>query len=124
MPCKRIASMVLGLTLILPVGAWAWDGITSGTVGRIQQYSDGSFVFQLTSLAALCPGPAPGSWSAVNGFVSAGPSGYPGMTADGVKAMLANLLAAKLSGRAVVVYANNNPTNPTGNSCVVGAIDF
>lgn len=113
-------ALLLAAASLGPVQAAAWDRYVHGTVGNIQLYADGSFTVTLAGGPSLCSGPAAGSWWAVNGLVST----RNGLTPDGVKAFYAALLSAKLSGRSVNLYTNNDAQNPTGQPCAIGALDL
>jgi hypothetical protein len=117
MVTKLISALVLAVVILLPTRASAWDRTTDGTVLVVDLYPDGGFTFVLSGYPALCSGPPQTSWNANHGAVSTG----NGISPDGVKAFLATVLAAKLAGRQVTVYADNNPTDPTA-PCVVGSI--
>jgi hypothetical protein len=95
-----------------------WDKRVTATIAQIQVNNDGTFSVALTGSPDLCTGPASKSWEAVHGVVS---TVYGGVTAEGVKALYAGLLAAQLSGRAVSLYTLNSPSKA---NCVIGAIDI
>ena len=131
-------ALLIALSVASPLSVFAnpgWDcgpgnlesnTCVVGTIGRIEQYADGGFVF---NLAIITGGATPfcaaiSTWSQSNAFVRAGSvtgvHGSTTVTADGVKAFLASLLAAKLSAGKVQVYTLY--TSAT-DQCVVGAID-
>lgn len=131
---NRIAALALIIGAIgSATPAAAWDRFSgSVAVDVIEAYMDGQFIVRFISNNAyvnLCSGPPPGSFAATYGVVAAG-ARFPNAdgtlrftSVEGVKLLYASLLAAKLSGRSVNVYANNDPASPSSNLCVIGVVD-
>lgn len=136
----KLQSILLAMSLlVVPVAAFAnvgWDcgpgnlesnTCAQGTISRIEQSADGSFIINFATVTAgsmpFCA--AVSTWWQNNAYIRAGSvtgvHGSTTVTVDGVKAFLANLLSAKLTGRTVSVYTLYSSAT---DQCVVGAIDL
>lgn len=112
-PKWRVPALAMLFTLLPSLALADYDGITEGRVAFFQGGgADGHFGFQLVGSPRLC---STGSDFAVWGLVG----DRAGHDPNGVKATLALLMAAKLTGANVKVYAYNLPFG----DCKVAAID-
>jgi len=112
MKCVTAIIAALTVTLGTPQFASASQTLTSVKVGSIHMYADNHFDANFS--APICDDSgAMQIWG--HTIVSTSPS----VTADGIKAMLSVLLAAKLSGRTVQIYTNGT-TGPGGMCFVIG----
>jgi MFS superfamily sulfate permease-like transporter len=118
MNIKGIA-LALAIVVLPAQSAWAWNKTTTGSVSVIEGWSDGSFYVTLVGSPNLCSGPTSASWDATYAQVAVA----AGATSDGVKTLLSILMSAKLAGKTVTLYVNNNSSNPSGAPCVLGAVD-
>jgi hypothetical protein len=124
------------MVVLWALPAVAWDGFVQNvTVRVIEPYMDGQFIVTFvqagtSTVVNLCPGPAQNTFASTWGVIKVGtpfpnPDGTNRLTsADGVKQLYATLLGAKLGGRPLNVYANNDPSAPTSNLCVIGVVDL
>jgi hypothetical protein len=106
-----LAALALAAIALLPKSALAWDVIQSGQVGLIETNDNSSFGVQLVGVSTLCPGLGAAAWFDPT---------WAGKTADGAKALLATLHAAKLSGLTVTLYGYNGGDG----MCHIGVIDL
>jgi hypothetical protein len=108
----------LSVTALLPNPALATSVYTTGLIQQITVSPGGnSFGFQLVGFPALCNQTTSGdrSWSGVT-------VGFGGtQTLEGLKEVLAALMAAKLRGSTVSVQADDN--GPNG-SCLLQSLQF
>jgi hypothetical protein len=119
---KQLAAMMM-MTIGLSSVALGWDspgGVApTGTVKWISIGPDGRFHFKLTGTVSLCG--TVGSGDTTIGTVLVTQTTTAGaVTDEGARALLSTLTAAKLSGKTIRVYADNN----TGYGCKVGVIDL
>ncbi len=112
--------LVVAVVTASSISTAAWVGTQTGQVGMIQVTQNGSFSITLKSGPALC---AAGGVNRAVGSVNIG-STVEGqvITAEGARAMLATLTAAKLAGTRVKIYAINGTSNSWG--CQIGAVDL
>jgi hypothetical protein len=104
------------LVLASPLTAFA-DTATVGTIDILATLSGGQAVnVTLTGGPALCSAVTPGSTISFGDLRV----GNGSVTSDGMKAIYATLLAAKLSGRTVTIYATNGTTSSFG--CIVTGV--
>lgn len=127
---------VAAMAVLWALPAMAWDAFVQNvTVRVLEPYMDGQFIVTFvqagtSTVVNLCPGPAQNTFASTWGAVKVGtpfpnPDGTSRLTsADGVKELYATLLSAKLAGRPLNIYANNDPTAPTSNLCVIGVVDL
>ena len=98
----RVLMLLAAAASMIPASAWP-DTWTTGQITAMDQFPDGGFALRLGD-NLVCP-ELGADWDRRFGVVSLQARGVPGdYTADGVKAMLAQALAAKLSGGAVTVF--------------------
>jgi len=88
------------------------ETVTTGQVALIDGADEGGFAFRLVGFPQLCGAPAT---LPQYGVITAS----DGVTQEKIKYMLAMVMAAKLAGLQVTVYASPSPTNP---GCAVRAI--
>lgn len=114
--------MVGCVVLLWSAAAFAdGDKVTTGKVALLQAASFGPIRFQLEGTPSLCTlTPASGAGTQVYGDIQIDGTTT---TADGVRAMLSLLAAAKLAGRPVTIHAERGATsNILG--CRVVAVDI
>jgi len=98
---KLLLTVALAVTATIPaVSAYAYDGITIGTISNVQVGFAGNFNIWLTGAPNLCTAAADKTAGQIG-------VGVAGVTADGQKAFLSLATAAYLSGRRVRVYTQN-----------------
>lgn len=109
------AAVIFALATILPATAAAdYDGQASGVVYSVRPSKDGRSVqFSLVGYRSLC-----GSSSSAYGWLEVDRNG---VTREGIKDVLATLMAAKLSGANVTVWSYNSPT---GFGCMVDVVEL
>jgi len=96
-----IAAAVLSMTFA--TGASAVEGWATDTIRYVYPLSTGNFVIALNSNPAICPAVGDPKYF----YVVAGENG---VTADGVKAMLASALAAMAMGKQLQIAFDNSTT--------------
>jgi hypothetical protein len=112
--------LAVGSTLAGSAGAQTYDRVTTFPVrfleiGPLDASRFGLKLWDGSTTPALCPLDTSG-WAAVQ-------VGILGATQEGLKAMLATAMAAKLSGLNLTVYAYN-PQPGGGGNCMIGALDL
>jgi hypothetical protein len=120
---KFIQNTVVMAALVATGGAAAAAGRTTvATVAMLQVWSTGAGTVRMrlnSGGAKLCDTPAGGAqWSDLGELAV----GVGGVTADGAKAMLATLTAAKLAGKSVTLYTNDGA--PGGLGCAIFAVEL
>lgn len=112
---KRFMAFILASFMLFSFPAWAWD-TNSGQavpVGTIELWGDTHVILFLA--AAVCNN----ATSNATVHIVVGSNSGITVTADGVKAMLATLTAAKLAGKNVRIFATSFQ-----NVCYAGAIQL
>ena len=111
--------------LVVAGEAAAAGRTTVATVAMLQVWGTGPGTVRVmlspggANAPVLCDTPSGGaSWSKLGEFAV----GVGGVTADGAKAMLATLTAARLSGRSVTLYTNDGA--PGGTGCAIFAVEL
>ena len=121
---KLIGSIALVTILTIGGEAGAAGRTTVATVAMLQVWGTSSVV-RLTlspggvAAPVLCDTPSGGASNSKFGEFAVN---VGGATADGAKAMLATLTAAKLSGKPVTLYTNDGA--PGGFGCAIFAVEL
>jgi hypothetical protein len=108
----RAAIAVGLLAMMIASGANAVEGWATDTLKYVYPLSTGNFVIALNSNPAICPAVGDPKYF----YVVAGENG---VTADGVKAMLAAALAAMAMGKQLQIAFDNSTTYCYVNRLVV-----
>lgn len=131
-PAMLATFILVASVAVAPTRALAaWDLTPKGTVAALELDAyGGGFNVALTGWGSdLCTGAAKDNqtpeaqvdlgWRRTHAIADASAFG----TADGVKAMYATLLAAKLSGQPVILFTNNYVTRAGRTICLLGAVN-
>lgn len=111
------------LAVLVASTSFAWNApggvLVTGHIAWIQVSTTGAIHFVLVGAPPLCV--SGGTGNNAIGEILPGQSTSGGVnTTEGMRAFLSSLTAAKLAGKPVKVYADNNGAV----GCKVGAIDF